>query len=562
MGLWHRMNLFPRMPLLIMLLCISGCAATSSAMVPPVGVQQPPLGSTPSAARDLGRLPGRAHVSLLLSLRDTTAIQRQRAIAEMYDPRSRRFGHFQSPAQWAASGPSLRRVAWAQAYLHARGIASHWQRGADWLMVTGPSAAISRVFRVRIDRFRASDGRRLYAALRSLWVPTALQSVVSGAGHLSSYSDRRATVIPTNGLDPTNVVSAYDMQPLRTRGMNGSGQTVAFIEIDGFHQADFDAFTSHYHLPAMRPVIKAGSQLSNVDGEAEMDLEVVHEIAPQARLLVYNCSSNCSNSDIISLENRIVRDNPHGIISISLGGCEQGEARADANAERSAFDQADALGESVFVASGDSGAYECLTENWGAPPSSQYVGVSSPASMPGVTAVGGTRLSVNPNGSWYAEQVWEEPAATGGTGGGVSGYFERPSWQRGPGLQNTNGTAMRKVPDVAATADPLTSITVDVNGQFIQEGGTSQAAPLWAGMTALFDQYLQGQHLHSLGFLNPALYAIAAGHPPYAPFHDITVGGNLKYSAGPGYDMATGLGTPDAWNLVRDLALYQRQRHL
>lgn len=554
---------YRRLPLLLLVtaLCLVGCGPQTGPAISLLAAPRSPIGSVSPGARDLGRLPGRVGVNFLLLLRDPGAAARERAIAAMYNPHSRHFGTFQSPAAWDSSGPSATVVRHVERFLHARGLTTRWQSGGDWLTVSGPARVVSRVFRVRIDRFRGPNGQRLYAALNQPRVPAALRAAVTAVGRISNFSDRRAHAVPANGMTPVDLLKAYDIQPLRSQGLTGAGETVSFIEIDGFHQSDFNQFTGHFGLPAMHPQIKAGSALTNVDGEAEMDMEVMHEIAPRARLQVYDCSSNCANTDIINLENQVVRQNPHGIVSISLGGCERAEAPADANAERSAFDQADALGESVFVASGDSGAYECLTENWGAPPTDQYVGVSSPASMPGVTGVGGTRLAVNGNGHWAGEQVWEEPAASGGTGGGVSVYFHQPAWQTGPGVNGGANAHMRQVPDVAAAADPLTATTVYVNGRFVQQGGTSQAAPIWAGITALVDQYLAKNNLRRAGFLNPALYAIAAGRPPYPAFHDVTVGSNLKYPAGPGYDMATGLGTPDAWNLARDLARYIRQGH-
>jgi kumamolisin len=118
---------------------------------------------------------------------------------------------------------------------------------------------------------------------------------------------------------------------------------------------------------------------------------------------------------------------------------------------------------------------------------------------------------------------------------------------------------MRQVPDVAAIADPETSVAVNINGEFTEEGGTSQATPVWAGMTALINQYLLSKGLRVAGFMNPALYSLAAAKQPYPPFHDVTLGTNLAYPAGPGYDLATGLGTPIAWNLARDLESYIRK---
>lgn len=511
-------------------------------------------------SRDLGRARPAQPVSLLLLLRDPTAKERQAALAAMYDPHSRRFGRFVSLRRWqAAYGPSRGQVARVQTYLARFGLTATWQRGNTWLIASGRAAAMARAFGVRIDRFIAPDGVHFWAGRNDPTVPPALRPLVAGLGRLSSYADRHTQEVPGNGLSPAEMTTAYDMTPLRSRGINGAGETIAFIEIDGFRQSDFNAFTTRFNLPPMHPRIVYGGALPNVDGEAELDMEVVHEIAPAARLTVYNCATPCTDVDIATIESRAVRGTPHGIVSISLGGCEAAEGRSSVAAEGSVFTTADALGESVFAASGDSGAYECLTQNWGAPPSPQYIGVSSPASVPGVTAVGGTHLSLNGNGTWYREEAWEYPVETAGSGGGISTVFPRPSWQRGRGVANGfAASGGREVPDVAADADVLTAAEINVKGSFVQVGGTSQAAPIWAGMTALIDQYLRSVGVRRSGFLNPALYALAGSPQPYPPFHDVTVGTNLVYPATPGYDLATGLGTPIAWNLARDLERYIR----
>jgi kumamolisin len=124
-------------------------------------------------------------------------------------------------------------------------------------------------------------------------------------------------------------------------------------------------------------------------------------------------------------------------------------------------------------------------------------------------------------------------------------------------MNSYNSSNHREVPDIAADADPLTSAQVVISGQLTQAGGTSQAAPIWAGMMAVIDSYLRHNRRPVAGFLNPALYRLAAGKPAYPPFHDVTVGDNLVYPATPGYDLASGLGTPDAWNLARDLAAHE-----
>jgi kumamolisin len=280
-----------------------------------------------------------------------------------------------------------------------------------------------------------------------------------------------------------------------------------------------------------------------------MDLEVVHEIAPGARLLVYNCI-NCSDADMSAARDRMAKDNPRAILSDSIGGCEGGIGFVNTDADRRAYADADSLGESEFAASGDSGAFDCL--DWGSTPSASSVAADEPPSVPSVTSVGGTRLSVNQDGSWYREETWENPAETAGSGGAPSQFFNRPLWQSAPGVSGNQ----REQPDVSADADPISSPELYIGGQSGQVGGTSQAAPIWAGMTALIDQYLQRKSLRRVGFMNPALYSLASNPQPFSPFHDITLGGNMFFNAAPGYDLATGLGTPDGWNLARDLEQY------
>ncbi len=558
----------PRVGLLsagILLAALSGCspgAATGTVRVPVLVASAAPADrfhALLARSRDLGPLPPATAVSFVALLRDPASRSGAARIAAIYNPHSSLFGHYESAGEWARRfGPSPALVARVQAMMRRSGITASWRAGDSWMLLNGSARAVERTFHVRIHRYRALSGRRFYAAPHDPVIPAVLDSFFAGTGHLSSYPDRRIRVVPIAGLRPTDLQTAYDISPLRSRHLDGSGETIVFIEIDGFHQSDFDVFTQHFGLPAMHPAIAAGPRLSNVDGEAELDMEVAHEIAPGAKLRVYNCSSSCSSGDMVSLENQAVRQNPRGIINISLGGCESAEGRGLVDAENSAFTEADALGESVFAASGDNGAFTCLDQNWGAPPGPGAIGVSAPASSPGVTAVGGTRLSLHTNGTWYREEVWENPPATAGSGGGISAYFARPSWQRGPGVRNSyDGSGRRELPDVAADADPAGSAQIVINGHLTAAGGTSQAAPIWAGMTALMNQYLKQRGESSAGFLNPVLYALTAGKPAYPPFHDVTIGTNLVYPATPGYDLASGLGTPDAWNLVRDIAAYK-----
>lgn len=511
-----------------------------------------------NASADLGSIHGSQPVTALLSLADPGQHMLSVRLAAMEDPHSPLFGQTLSVAQLdRLAGPNVPAVQRARYLLAAHGITTSWNPGDSWMVMTGPAWRVQRLFHVRIHRYRAQSGRVFYADPAPGRIPATLRGVVTGLSHITDYDQRVpfARAAATDSYGPGQLVSAYNLTPLRGAGLTGAGITVAFIETDGFKQKDFDAFTHHFGLPAMRPTIKYGKALSGVEGETEMDLEVVHEIAPGAKLTVYNCPGQCDDNQMLKTEDAAIRNTGRGVISISLGGCEPDEGRITANAEASTFSRADALGESVFVASGDSGAYTCLTRDWGAPPAPKYVGASIPAVMPGVTAVGGTHLLFTGGGTWKSEQVWEEPPQTTGSGGGVSTYFGRPSWQNVRGASPSR----RSVPDVAAVADPNTSPAVEIDGQLTPGGGTSEAAPIWAGMTALIDQYLLKKRERTPGFMNPALYSFAA-HAPYPPYHDITVGSNLVNPAGPGYDLATGLGSPNGWNLARDLAAYVKGR--
>jgi kumamolisin len=175
--------------------------------------------------------------------------------------------------------------------------------------------------------------------------------------------------------------------------------------------------------------------------------------------------------------------------------------------------------------------------------------------MPEMTNVGGTTLSTDSSGGWLAEQAWFDAPLSQGTAGGVSSLYDRPAWQ---GQMAFNpGVKQRLTPDISAVADPFTGLKIVFNQQVIVGGGTSQAAPLWAGIAAVMNQYLGENGGRPLGDLNPLLYRVAEGSRLPA-FRDIVLGGNAVATAGPGYDLVTGLGTPDVDNLVRSILVLQK----
>jgi kumamolisin len=513
-----------------------------------------PLGQIIARSRDLGPVSLRTTVTVTVSLKDPLATLRAARVAAMYRPGSS-YMRFQS---WkdlqSESSPRLlaHRV---QSFFHGHGLTARWLPGDSWMAVSGSAPDVEAAFRVRLHSYQSSTGVQYYASLRTPRIPAALRNAVIGIGRISNYPFVRTASIPAGGLKPADLLSVYGMNPPASIHLDGAGQTVAVVEIDGFAQSDLDAFSDKFHLPRFRLQIKFGPPLP-AGGETEMDVEVIHAIAPKATITVYNCANPCSNSSLLTAIDAAIKGTPHGVISMSLIGCELNDSQADISAIATTENKAAAEGTSFYISTGDSGAYECLTNDWSSPPVPKYITVSDLSDPANVTAVGGTRVSLNKDGTRYREEVWENPAQTSGPGGGVSTLLPIPDYQRSVLQAQDNPNNMRQQPDVSADADPATGAAINVQGTFTQGGGTSQAAPIWAGLTVLIDQYLLSKNLPVAGFVNPALYALASGHPRYPPFYDVTVGSNLHYAAKPGYDLATGLGTPNAWNLARDLEQY------
>jgi kumamolisin len=238
-----------------------------------------------------------------------------------------------------------------------------------------------------------------------------------------------------------------------------------------------------------------------------------------------------------------IQDSEVSIISISWGEAESEWTAQTLNAFNQLFQDAVTLGKTIFVASGDNGSTDGVTDGQNH--------VDFPASSPYVVGCGGTTLEASANGSAIeSETVWNEDAqGEGATGGGVSDVFPLPTYQANaniPAPQNSNGG--RGVPDVSGDADPETGYSVLVDGATQVIGGTSAVAPLYAGLFARINEALRGQNKPRVGFVNPQLYQF-----PDA-FNDITSGNNGAFQAGPGWDAATGLGSPNGNSLLTDLS--------
>jgi kumamolisin len=442
-----------------------------------------------------------------------------------------------------------------------------WQPGDQWAYIEGTPANLGSAFEVAIHDYRSRSGQVFYAAAQQPSIPRVLTGEVNELGSILGYQlMHRAQPlnipldVPRGGLRPSALLRTYNAEPLTHDGFTGKGQTVVFFEIDGYKQADLDQWADKLGSPRFTPVL-VGGQPGKVLGETEMDLEVVHAIAPDAKLVVVNAlafGGSTSYAQAGQMYQLADRQFPGAVWSTSLGiGCDRMATAADLAPVESAVQIAASHGTSAFMSSGDSGGLECAEFNgdWSTPPGENDQGVNAVGSVPAMTDVGGTTLSTDANGVWVSEASWFDSPMSQGTGGGVSRLFTRPPWQSS--VSSAWDSTHRLTPDVAADADPYSGVSILIDGRWMAGGGTSQSAPIWAALTVLINQFLSANGGQPVGNINPVLYQVAAGAARPA-FHDVVMGGNAVHIAVPGYDLVTGLGTPDTDNLAHDILDIQR----
>lgn len=422
------------------------------------------------------------------------------------------------------------------------------------VMLAGTVADFESAFGVTLERFEHSLGTfRDHSG--AVHVPADLQGTIEAVLGLSSrpaakpHFQMRRRVNPMTGifaatdmpqpLDPPQIAQLYNFPT----GLNGSGQCIAIIELGGgFTISDLTAYFEGLGLP--RPEVSAVSVVgganspvhdpNSADGEVMLDIEVAGAVAPGAKIVVYFAPN--TTQGFVQAITSAAHDpvNKPSVISISWGGPESTWLASDRTAMSNAIRDAALMGVTVTVAAGDNGSADGLRD--------RRAHVDFPASSPYALACGGTRLEGR--GTAITEEIVWNDGPNSATGGGVSDAFPRPSYQAGAGVPksvNPNHFEGRGVPDVAGDADPESGYEVRVDGLNTVIGGTSAVAPLWAGLVALLNQSL-GQ---PVGFLNPRLYAMAAG-----AFHPITEGNNGAFQAGPGWDPCTGLGSPNGAQIL------------
>jgi kumamolisin len=415
------------------------------------------------------------------------------------------------------------------------------------LQLTGAATDMQKAFGVVLEQ-KSINGAEYRVREGAIHLPASLTGVVEAVLGFDNrpqaqphFRVHAASAAAPSSYTPPQVAQAYKF-PAKA---SGAGQTIGILEFGGgYRQADLTAYFKTLGLaaPAITAVSVNGgknapSNANSADGEVMLDIEVAASVAPGAKIAVYfapNTSRGFIDAITTAVHDTI---NQSSVISISWGGPESTWSQQTMKALDAACQSAAALGITMTVAAGDNGSSDGAKGN----------NVDFPASSPHVLACGGTKLDAK-GATIVSEVVWNELAnKEGATGGGVSNVFALPDWQAGAHVPPPSGRAGgRGVPDVAGDADPTTGYTVRVDGQTSVIGGTSAVAPLWAGLIAVANQQLGAQ----VGFIQPAIYAAKAK----SAFNDITVGNNGAFSAGPGWDACTGLGSPIAGNLIPLLA--------
>ncbi len=514
-------------------------------------------------ARLLGRVAAAQTVGLALTLPLRNQAELTDLLTRLYTPGDPLHGQFLTPAEFTARfGPTEGDYAAVAAAAKSLGLqitGTHPNRLI--LDVSGPAGAVEAAFGLHLQNYQARDGHvfrapdagprlpgamagrvaqvvgldtvfRLHPHLRPLLTPSVL------SGRLGSG--------PGGGLSPSDIKTAYSLNSV---GANGAGQTVAVYELDGYTPSDIAAYEANFGLPTvpLQNILvdgAAGTAGSSAD-EVTLDIEMAQALAPNlSRILVYETPNPLNNGtqDYLDGYNRIATDDLAKQISTSWGGAEGGSDTALISGENLIFQQMAAQGQSIFAATGDLGAYD----------DGATLTVDDPGSQPFMTAVSGTTLATNGSGGPYAaESAWSSPPDPtqiaqpsyspfgNGGGGGFSAVWPAPSYQS---VLNPV-PAMRSVPDVALNSDPQSGYSIYYGGDWHVYGGTSVAAPLWAGFTALVNQQRAAAGAGPVGFLNPLIYQIGASAAYTTDFHDIVTGTNLYYPAGRGYDNATGWGS-------------------
>ena len=516
-----------------------------------------------------------------LTLKPAAQAELDQLLRDQQDSASPNFRKWLTPEEYAdrfgaSSGDIAKIVSW----MKSEGFeVISTARGRRWIAFNATARQIQNTLHTEIHRYRV-NGELHFANASAPAVPAAIAGMAIGFTGLDDFKlSKPSPDLNYNGqnvIAPGDLWIMYDIVPLFSSAIDitGSGMKLAVIGQSDVNLSDIATYRNDFDLPVNPPVkvLVAGANNPGIvngdSGESDLDLELSGAVAPNAQIMfVY--SGNVVNSVMYAIDQAIAP-----VISYSYAGCEGTASPSLIAALQPLAQQANAEGITWLAASGDLGAAAC---DVGHSVSQDGIAVMMPASIPEVTGVGGTTLAEGfgntfwsqSNGPYYGNSVlsyvpevgWNDSNAShiAASGGGMSTIYPRPAWQSAPGV---TGGSTRLVPDVAmaASANHDGYFTYE-NGGIGISGGTSAATPVFAGIVLLMNEYLGA---NGLGNINPNLYKLASSNA--GVFHDATtgsnfvacaqgtkgcVGGTLGYSAGAGYDMVTGLGSVDAYNMMR-----------
>jgi subtilase family serine protease len=520
-------------------------AAAAQAEQRPTMTSHVPEAVSTRLAPLVGHLPSTQRLSLAISLPLRNESELDDLLEQIYDPQNLSSRQYLSVQEFASRfGPGEADYAAVLRFAEVNGLAVIDSAANRMVVdVEGPAANIENAFHVTLGVYQhPTESRTFYAPDREPKVDLDVPLLhISGLDNfslpqakniVSSVQSNKAT-----GSGPGGSFLGSDLRAAyyRSGSLNGAGQSIGLFEFGGYEKSDIDRYFNNAKQPLNVPILNVsinGAKLtcppqSCDDTEEALDIEQAISMAPGlSRLVVYVGKNN------VSIFNRMAADNTSKQLSCSWGW-KDNESSLDP-----IFKEMAAQGQTVFVATGDQGSNTAADVVW-------------PADDPYVTAVGGTDLTTNgPGGAWQSETGWSRSA-----GGPSKNGIAIPSYQKLKGVINAlnhGSKTLRNYPDVASESNVRQYVCA--NGICRKQGGgTSYAAPLWAGLTAMMNQQALANGRSTVGFLNPALYDIGTGTSYDSDFHDITNGSNGKYSAVTGYDLVTGWGSPKGPDLINAL---------
>src|SRR5438445_643709 len=563
-------------------------------------------------------------ISIAFSRTPAQEADLQALLAAQQDPTSPLYAKWLTPDEFGARfGLADSDIAKVQSWVGQHGFTvESVSRSKNRISFSGTVEQVEAAFGTEMHYYKV-NGETHFAPSRDVSVPAALSSVVQTVTNLSSFRPKshisgrgpRRVVSPdftssqsgNHFLTPKDVATIYDINPAYKAGYNGAGQSIAVVGQSAIVLSDIEHFQTAAGFAVKDPTLvlvpNTGTATirSGDEAESDLDLEYTSTIASGATIYFVYVGNN-ANSGVLDSNQFAVTYKTAPIISVSYGLCEAALGSSGYSSLNAILAQAASQGQSVIVASGDSGSTDCYGETGLTTAQQQALAVDFPGSSQYVTAIGGTEFPaadvastnttywqaasgsdlVSSALSYIPEQVWNDDstARLSSSGGGVSKFTPKPGWQTGvPGIPS--GT-FRLVPDISLSSSPNNAgylfcssdssngVTGSCTNGFRDSsnvnltvaGGTSFAAPVFAGMLALINDKLNSA---GQGVINPTLYTLAANSATYASaFHDITSGGNQctagtkicstagasQYPATSGYDQASGLGSVDLFNLM------------